>query len=127
MAKGIRTPWNQPLGYFLFFLLMEEHLPTFCETSFSNDVTHSNEWTGCLPNHLFQIPQFSQGFPADFDKMLTVTSVQGVVSGLRCLVACRATLFSAAAPTCNHRALLNAAVALSLIILTDLELLVWFP
>uniref|UniRef100_A0A6B0U2J0 Uncharacterized protein n=1 Tax=Ixodes ricinus TaxID=34613 RepID=A0A6B0U2J0_IXORI len=49
--------------------------------------------------------------------MLTVSSVQGVLSGLGCLVTCRARLFSAASPACNHRASLNAAVPLSLIIL----------
>uniref|UniRef100_A0A6B0UDF7 Putative secreted protein n=1 Tax=Ixodes ricinus TaxID=34613 RepID=A0A6B0UDF7_IXORI len=58
--------------------------------------------------------------------MLTATSVQGVLSGLCCLVTCRATLFNAAAPRYSHRASLHAAVALSLIILTDLELFYGF-
>uniref|UniRef100_A0A6B0UIS0 Uncharacterized protein n=1 Tax=Ixodes ricinus TaxID=34613 RepID=A0A6B0UIS0_IXORI len=58
--------------------------------------------------------------------MLTVSSVQGPLSGLCCVVTCWATLFSAAAPTCNHRASLHAAVARSLIILTYWELFYGF-
>lgn len=77
-----------------------------------DDVAHLNDRTGCLPNHLFQIPQFSQGFPDYFDKMLTATLVQRVLSGLRCLVTCQATLFSAATPTCNLCAIIGLCCTL---------------